>query len=99
MDSVYINNLDQAETENRPGSFFKGTFSLNEVADTYIDMSDYKKGVVWMNGHNLGRYWEIGPQYRLYCPASWLKKGENEIIVFDLHQLETMPIIGVKELY
>jgi beta-galactosidase GanA len=71
----------------------------DQLADTYIDMSNYKKGVVWVNGHNLGRYWEIGPQYRLYCPAPWLNKGMNEIIVFDLHQLEAMPIKGVKELY
>ena len=99
MDSDYINNLSQAEKNIKRGTFFKGGFTLDELADTYIDMSDYKKGVVWVNGHNLGRYWEIGPQFRLYCPASWLKKGKNEIIVFDLHQLEAMPIKGVKELY
>ena len=56
------------------------------------------KGVVWVNGHNLGRYWEVGPQHSLYCPAPWLKQGMNEIIVFDLHQLEPKPIKGVKEL-
>ncbi len=94
----YITNLNKKDTDNRPGKFFKGTFTLKKVADTYIDMSQYKKGIVWVNGHNLGRYWEIGPQYRLYCPASWLKKGENEIIVFDLHQLKAMPIKGIKEL-
>jgi len=49
-------------------------------------MTNFVKGFVWVNGHNLGRYWEIGPQTRLYCPASWLKDGENEIIVFDLHK-------------
>ena len=61
-------------------------------------MSNYKKGVVWINGHNLGRYWNIGPQLRLYCPASWLKKGKNEIIVFDLHQTEAAIVKGEKEL-
>lgn len=98
MDSDYITHLSQEETDHRPGVLFKGTFTLDEVADTYIDMSNYKKGVVWVNGHNLGRYWDIGPQYRLYCPAPWLKNGVNEIIVFDLHQLEAKPIKGVKEL-
>jgi len=98
MDSGYINNLSKAGKNIKPGIFFKGEFTLNEVADTYIDMSNYKKGVVWVNGHNLGKYWEIGPQHSLYCPAPWLEKGMNEIIVFDLHQLEAKPIKGVKEL-
>jgi beta-galactosidase GanA len=68
------------------------------VADTYIDMSHYQQGVVWVNGHNLGRYWNVGPQFRLYCPAPWLKKGKNEVVVFDLHQLEAADVSGVKTL-
>ena len=77
---------------------FKGTFELNETGDTYIDMSKYAKGVVWVNGHNLGRYWNRGPQQRLYCPAGFLKKGKNEILVFDLHQLQPGAIKGVHTL-
>ncbi|MDB5143235.1 MAG: beta-galactosidase, partial [Mucilaginibacter sp.] len=46
------------------------------------------------NGHNLGRYWDIGPQKRLYCPAPWLKKGVNEVMVFDLHQTEAASVSG-----
>lgn len=80
-------NTVQKDTLNRPGIFFKGNFSLNETGDTYFDLSNYSKGMVYVNGHNLGRHWNIGPQQRLYCPAGWLKKGMNEIIVFDL--LET----------
>lgn len=75
-----------------PFVFFKGTFDLAKVADTYFDLSGYKKGYTWVNGHNLGRYWEIGPQKRLYCPAGWLKEGMNEIIVLDLHQNDPTPI-------
>ena len=67
---------------------------LDTPADTFIDMTGYRKGVVWVNGHNLGRYWDIGPQTRLYCPAPWLKAGENEVVVFDLHQLEAAPLRG-----
>ena len=70
---------------NRPGGVFKGVFTLDTVADTFLNMSKYQKGYVWVNGHNLGRYWNIGPQYLLYCPAPWLKKGRNEIVVLDLH--------------
>lgn len=80
------------------GFFFKGSFELAGTADTYIDMRSFKKGVVWINGHNLGRYWYVGPQQRLYCPASWLKKGKNEIIVLDLHQRQAAAVRGVRTL-
>ncbi len=99
MNTDFINNLHPADDNSKRGLFFKGKFTLDDVADTYIDMSAYKKGVVWVNGHNLGRYWDVGPQHTLYCPAPWLKKGENEIVVFDLHMLKAKPLKGVKELY
>ncbi len=73
---------------NRKGTFFKGSFDLQALGDCFIDMTNYKKGMVWVNGQNLGRYWYIGPQQRLYCPATFLKKGRNEIVVFDLLQNE-----------
>ncbi|MEI6900500.1 MAG: beta-galactosidase, partial [Bacteroidota bacterium] len=66
----------------RPG-LMRGTFSIRELNDTYLDMSQWGKGVVWVNGHNLGRYWNVGPQQTLYLPGCWLKKGVNEIIVFE----------------
>ena len=83
-----------ASATDRPGGFFKGNFELSEVADTFLDLSNYQKGYVWVNSHNLGRYWNIGPQKRLYCPAPWLKRGPNEILVLDLHQSEPRPIDG-----
>lgn len=99
FDDNYIKNLKNTpEIKTKQGMFFKGSFTLNNAADTFIDMSNYTKGVVWVNGHNLGRYWDIGPQKRLYCPACWLKNGENQIIVFDSHQLEAKSISGKKTL-
>ncbi|MCX6223366.1 MAG: beta-galactosidase [Bacteroidia bacterium] len=93
LDESFIQNLKPdtrypiPETRYlKPGTFFRGTFNLTDPADTFIDMTNYQKGMVWVNGHNLGRYWNIGPQFRLYCPAPWLNKGKNEIIVFDVHQ-------------
>lgn len=83
---------------SRPGVFFRGSFSVDSLADTYLDLSHYQKGVVWVNGHNLGRYWNIGPQQHLYCPAPWLKKGENEVIIFDQLQTEPAPVSGVTTL-
>ena len=78
----------------RPGLFFRGEFTVDSLADTFIDLSGYKKGVVWVNGHNLGRYWDIGPQFRLYCPASFLRRGRNEVVVFDLLKTVASPVKG-----
>ncbi|MBS1509503.1 MAG: beta-galactosidase [Bacteroidetes bacterium] len=76
------------------GIFFKGNFTLQQTGDTYFDMSGYSRGVLYVNGHNLGRYWNAGPQQHLYCPASWLKKGNNEIVVFDLLQSSAAMVEG-----
>ena len=85
FDERYTRMLQAATIDpSRRGTFFKGFFDLKEVADRFIDMMNYKKGLVWVNGRNLGRYWEIGPQKRLYCPAPWLKPRRNEILIFDL---------------
>jgi beta-galactosidase len=82
----------------RQGRFFRGSFVLDTPADTFIDMSGYKKGVVWVNGHNLGRFWDIGPQTRLYCPAPWLRAGTNDVIVLDLLRTDAVPLRGVATL-
>ncbi|HET7899242.1 MAG TPA: beta-galactosidase, partial [Flavisolibacter sp.] len=97
LDEKFIRQLkatNREKMDNGNGKFFKGTFTLTETGDTYLDLSRYSKGVVYVNGHNLGRYWSIGPQQRLFCPASWLKKGANEIVVFDLHQSAPETISG-----
>lgn len=97
FDEAYLSNLKYSKTEViQPGTFFKGEFELTATGDTYLDVSQWEKGVVWINGHNLGRYWNIGPQKQLYCPAPWLKKGKNELIIFDLHQINPKPVKGVK---
>ena len=64
-------------------ALYKGTFSLAATGDTYLDMRGFGKGFVFLNGHNLGKYWYIGPQQTIYVPAVWLRKGKNEITVFD----------------
>jgi beta-galactosidase len=52
-------------------------------ADTFLDMTAWTKGIAWVNGHNLGRFWSIGPQQTLYVPGCWLRKGGNEVVVLD----------------
>lgn len=93
MDEAFLQRLRHGITDpTRPGLFFQCMPHLTTVADTYVDLSGWTKGVVWVNGHNLGRYWQIGPQHRLYCPASWLRVGRNDIVIFDHHLTDPKPI-------
>jgi len=64
-------------------TIYQGRFKLAATGDTFLDMHTWGKGIVFVNGHNLGRYWNIGPQQTLYLPGCWLKKGDNIITVFE----------------
>ncbi|MDD6895973.1 MAG: beta-galactosidase [Prevotellaceae bacterium] len=64
--------------------YYRGTFNLKKPGDTFINMEAFGKGQVYVNGHAIGRFWNIGPQQTLYVPGCWLKKGANEIIVLDV---------------
>lgn len=75
----------------------KATFTLQDVGDTYLDMRTWGKGVVWINGHNLGRYWEKGPQQTIYIPVEWLKKGTNELVIFELIKPEQNQIQSLRQ--
>jgi beta-galactosidase len=71
--------------------------NIDHVADTYFDMSNWGKGVVWINGHNLGRYWSIGPQQTIYVPAEWMKKGANKIDILELIKPEQSLLLSVEK--
>ena len=74
---------DDSIQEKSP-AFFKANLKLDgEPCDTYIYPKDWHKGFITVNGFNIGRYWNIGPQYSLYIPAPLLKKSDNEIIIFE----------------
>jgi beta-galactosidase len=77
--------------------FHRGTFTMASPADTYLDTSALSKGFVWVNGHNLGRTWDIGPQKSLFVPAPWLKAGRNEVVVFDYAELPSVSLRGVRQ--
>jgi beta-galactosidase len=64
--------------------FYRGNLKVDRIADTFLDTNGFTKGFVWVNGHPLGRIWNIGPQKTLYLPGVWLHKGDNDVIVFDL---------------
>ena len=73
-------------------AFFRAIFEIDEPADTFLALPGWSKGVAWLNGFNLGRYWERGPQKTLYAPAPLLKRGANELVVFELHGAEKLSV-------
>ena len=86
----------QSDSEYK-GALFTAVIKMkNHPHDTFFDMTKYEKGYVWVNGHLLGRYWEIGPQERLYCPATWLRKGKNVINVLDMNVNDARAVRGCK---
>jgi beta-galactosidase len=97
LDDKDLNGLHFRKGTTNTPAFYRAKFSLGEVGDTFLDMSTWGKGMVWVNGHNLGRYWSIGPQQTLYCPGPWLKQGKNELIVLELSGAEKHTIAGLAE--
>src|SRR5699024_9541771 len=70
---------------NEQPAFYQGTFKVDTVADTFLRLDGWTKGNVYVNGFNLGRYWEAGPTKTLYIPGPLLREGDNELVVFELH--------------
>ncbi|XP_017787650.1 PREDICTED: beta-galactosidase-like [Habropoda laboriosa] len=91
LDSVYplryvSSIISETGTLRNSPLFLRGTFSIfGQPMDTYLNTIGWGKGVAFVNGFNLGRYWPLaGPQMTLYVPASVLKSGENELVVVEL---------------
>ena len=83
-----IQSLTDRFGQRIPGAY-RTKFQVKKPSDTFLNFESWGKGLVYVNGYAIGRIWEIGPQQTLYVPGCWLKKGENEIVVFD--------IVGPKE--
>lgn len=82
--------------KGQPTLYF-GTFELDKVGDTFLDMEKWGKGIVFVNGVNLGRYWKIGPQQTLYLPGCFLHKGQNTVVVFEqLNDEKKTELVGVE---
>jgi beta-galactosidase len=78
---VHFTGIDPGKDSTGP-VLYEGHFDLQTLGDTFLDTNGWGKGAVWINGHALGRFWNVGPQQTLYVPAPWLKLGSNEIVVF-----------------
>ena len=83
--------------ERLPRGVYRATFNVSKPSDTFLDFESWGKGLVYVNGHALGRIWETGPQQTLYMPGCWLKKGANEILVFDILGPRKAQSRGLKE--
>ena len=90
-----MDNLEKlefsAEIPAEKSVFYKGYFNIDEAKDTFLKTDNFTKGFVMINGFNIGRYWEIGPQKTLYIPASLLKEGKNEIVIFESDGIKGTP--------
>lgn len=93
MDNLDLIGFGDKATEEK-SVFYKGTVNIEGAPkDTFLKLDNFTKGFVVLNGFNLGRYWEIGPQKTLYVPASVLKEGENELIVFESDGLKGEAVV------
>lgn len=96
IDFSKIDSIDFGkEWEEAQPSFYKYDFSLEEKEDTYIDLSQFGKGLVLVNGFNIGRYWNVGPTFSLYIPKHLLNKGNNSIVIFETEGIysETLDLV------
>ena len=78
-----LSGLSFGGDEAEAPAFYEGTFTVEEPADSFLRTDSFKKGFAVLNGFNLGRYWEVGPQKTLYVPGPLLKKGENTLLLFE----------------
>jgi beta-galactosidase len=89
-----LSKLKFKSTPAKGPAFYRATFDLKPVGDTFLDLSGWGKGYVWVNGHNLGRHWGVGPQQSLFCPGVWLKAVGNQIVVLDLDATAARTVQG-----
>jgi beta-galactosidase len=92
-----LSHLRFSSLSPKGAAFFRGRFELPSLGDTFLDMRGWGKGYVWVNGHNLGRYWKIGPQQSMFLPATWLHQGPNTVVVLDLQPEGRRTIRGVRD--
>ncbi|MBO5312626.1 MAG: beta-galactosidase [Clostridia bacterium] len=92
-----LTSVKYGDSFTEPSAFYKGKFTVDKLADTFMYLDSFKKGFAVINGFNLGRYWEIGPQRSLYVPASVLREGENEIVIFESDGIKGEPYVELKD--
>lgn len=99
LDGKQLDSLKWQPAANAPTgpSFWAGTFNVTKPADTFLDLRAWGKGVIWVNGKCLSRFWNIGPTQTAYLPGAWLKQGANKIIVLDLLGPQSPTLAGLEK--
>jgi beta-galactosidase len=95
FDRVPSANRKLASVEPGVPLLLRGSFTVEKTGDTFLDMRGWNKGIVFVNGINLGRYWQVGPQQTLYLPGAWLKRGRNEVVVFETGETAARTVAGL----
>lgn len=85
------------EIQEKTPAFYRGTFFAERAADSFLRTDNFTKGFVLINGFNLGRYWEIGPQKTLYVPRSLIREGENTVVVFESDGVKGEPAVQLTD--
>ncbi|MDB5193981.1 MAG: beta-galactosidase [Segetibacter sp.] len=97
VDYAFQRDLKYSTAKANGPSWYKGSFNLTKTGDTFLDVSTWGKGMVWVNGYNLGRFWKIGPQQTMYVPGVWLKKGKNQIIILEVDKPTVTKVAGLSK--
>ena len=84
LSSAHLASLKWKAAPAKGPAFWRASFNTEKTGDTFLDVSRWGKGVAWLNGRALGRYWNIGPTQTMYMPGPWIRTGRNEIIMLDL---------------
>ncbi len=95
LDEAMRANLRYSPCQAQGPAFWRATIDVPEPGDTFLDVRPWGKGVAWVNGHCLGRYWNIGPTQTMYLPGPWLKPGRNEVVILDLLSPEKPFVAGL----
>jgi beta-galactosidase len=89
-----VANIKPAKGGPAGPTLYRSTFTVSQPGGTFLDMRNWSFGVVWVNGHNLGRFWDHGGLRSLFVPSQWLNQGRNEIVILELHDAPKVPEVS-----
>jgi beta-galactosidase len=96
LDEKMVSGIKFSEGRTSSPAFWRATVDIVKPADTFLDLRGWGKGVVWLNGHCLARFWNIGPSQTAYAPGCWWHAGKNEILLLDYIGPQTPEIAGLE---
>jgi beta-galactosidase len=97
LDQQMLGRLNFRSRKIDGPAIWRATVNIEKPGDTFLDLRSWGKGVVWVNGHCLGRFWNIGPTQTAYTPGCWLHTGKNEIVIWDLLGPEKPVVAGLEQ--